>query len=195
MTGTNTYTLFNGESTDPDTMAYVATGSSFGLRPAGTVAESYSRHSHRLMPITLTTANAVYQVVPVVRGQVITYIDFWSDSTAAGTPTHQLAGLYDSNKARLVQSADLTTTAWAANTKQRFTLTAPYTVTADGYLYVALAVVATTPPTIVGASNNAVLSAVEPAVSFVDTSNTISTTLPTTATKSAGFSQLYVALS
>lgn len=195
MTSTATYTLFNGESIDPDTLQYIKTGTGFGLRPASTTGESFSRLGKALTALTVVTAQAVYVAVPVIRGQVITNLDFWSDSTAAGTPTHALAGVYTAALAQLATSVDGLTTAWAANTKRRFVMTVPYTVDDEDFVYAALAQVATTPATVVGLTQNAVLAAVDPAVSFTDTGHTISTALPATATKSAGFGAVYVAVS
>lgn len=94
-------------------------------------------------------------------GDVVTSLTFVSGTTAAGTPTNWWFALYSSaaTPALLGQTADQTTTAWAANTAKTVALTTPYTVTATGIYYAACMVKATTPPTLVGRTlHNAVES-------------------------------------
>lgn len=183
--------LLTGYSVDSTSLKDLTAGISFGLRRTGALGETMNR---RLAgsAITITTANAVYSAIYLTAGTVVTNITFVSGSTAAGTPTHQLFGLYDSGLNKLASTADATSAAWAANSEKTLALTSPYTVTADGIYYLACAVVATTPPTLCGQPQATVaLNALAPAVAVTDSSNTISTSLPATATASAGFPAVY----
>lgn len=109
------------------------------------------------MPIS-SVVNAVTSLVsgrltlvrcPVKKGQLITGISFFSVAAAA-TPTHQVFALYDQNRNLIGTTSDDTNTAWAANTRKRLVLSSPYTPTADGWLYVGIAVTAGTVPTLGG---------------------------------------------
>lgn len=86
-------------------------------------------------------------------GDVITNVSFRSGATAAGTPTAWWFALYSNaaTPALLSQSADQTSTAWAANTTKTLALAAAQTITVGGYYWVAINVTATTPPTLLGA--------------------------------------------
>lgn len=94
-------------------------------------------------------------------GDTITSLSFASGGTAAGTPTNWWFALYDTSAtpALLRQTADQTSTAWAANTPQTLALSTPYTVTASGIYYASVMVKATTPPTLLGAALNVNASA------------------------------------
>jgi hypothetical protein len=86
------------------------------------------------------------------KGDVVTNLTFLSGSTAAGTPTHWWFALYDTSTtpALIAQSADQTSTAWAADTVKTLALSAPHTVTSTGIYYAAVNVTATTPPSLSG---------------------------------------------
>lgn len=85
-------------------------------------------------------------------GDVITNISARSGATAANTPTNYWFALYSnaSTPALLSQSADQTSTAWAANTTKTLALAAPQTITAPGYYWVAIMVAGTGAPTLLG---------------------------------------------
>jgi hypothetical protein len=87
------------------------------------------------------------------RGDTVTNLTFVSATTAAGTPTNWWFALYDtaSTPALIAQTADQTSTAWAANTAKTLALSTPYKVTATGIYYAAVCVAATTVPTLAGA--------------------------------------------
>jgi hypothetical protein len=89
-------------------------------------------------------------------GDVVTSLTFCSATTAAGTPTNWWFALYSTaaTPALLGQTADQTSTAWAANTVKTVALATPYTVPTSGVYYAAVMVKATTPPTLLGASLN-----------------------------------------
>lgn len=103
------------------------------------------------------TAVALY----LEAGDVVTNLTFCSATTAAGTPTNWWFALYSTaaTPALLGQTADQTSTAWAANTAKTVALATPYTVTTTGVYYAAVMVKATTVPTLLGASLNATAAA------------------------------------
>ncbi|MCX5229675.1 hypothetical protein [Streptomyces sp. NBC_00233] len=85
-------------------------------------------------------------------GDLISNLTFISGATAAGTPTNQFAALYNTAGALMAQSADKTTEAWAADTAKSFALATPQRITKSGVYYAALAIAATTVPTLVGST-------------------------------------------
>lgn len=89
-------------------------------------------------------------------GDVVTNLTFCSATTAAGTPTNWWFALYSSDATPVLraQTADQTSTAWAADTAKTLALASPYTITTTGIHYAAVMVKAATPPTLLGASLN-----------------------------------------
>ncbi|WP_042170102.1 hypothetical protein [Streptomyces sp. NBRC 110035] len=83
-------------------------------------------------------------------GDTISNLTFISGATAGGTLTNQIAALYSGAGALLAQSADKTSEAWAADTAKVFALASPVRITKSGIYYAALAVAASTVPTLVG---------------------------------------------
>lgn len=107
----------------------------------------------------LTTQVMLSVALPLNAGDLVTSLTFVSATTAAGTPTNWWFALYSPAGALLSQSADQTSTAWAANTAKTLALTTPQLITTAGVYYAALMVKATTVPTLVGiALHNAVES-------------------------------------
>jgi hypothetical protein len=109
----------------------------------------------------LTTAVMLSVALPLEAGDVVTNLTFVSGDTAAGTPANWWFALYDTaaTPAKIAQTADQTSTAWAANTVKTVALSAPYTVLTAGVYYAAIMVKAATPPTLAGvAVQNAVLA-------------------------------------
>jgi len=100
-------------------------------------------------------ATGVMTSVPIFlqAGDVVTNLSFRSGATAAGTPTNYWFAIYSdaATPALLAQTADQTSTAWAANTTKTLALSAPYTVPKTGIYWAAIMVTATTPPTLLGA--------------------------------------------
>lgn len=94
------------------------------------------------------TSTAVY----LEAGDVVTNLTFLSGGTAAGTPTNWWFALYDDSAtpALLAQSADQTSTAWAANTAKTLALATAQVISRTGIYYAAINVTATTPPTLAG---------------------------------------------
>lgn len=99
-------------------------------------------------------ATGVMTSVPIflVAGDLITNLSFVSGATAAGTPTAWWFGLYDTQAtpALIAQTADQTTTAWAANTVKTVALATAYRVVKTGLHYAAINVTATTVPSLLG---------------------------------------------
>lgn len=85
-------------------------------------------------------------------GDVVTNLTFVSGTTAAGTPTNWWFALYSpaTTPALLAQTADQTTTAWAAYTAKTVALTAPVTIATTGWHWAAIGFKATTVPTLLG---------------------------------------------
>lgn len=101
---------------------------------------------------TLTTQVMTSVAVPIQPGELITSITFKSGATAAGTPTNYWFALYSAAGALLAQTADQTSTAWAANTVKTLDLATAQRVAAAGVCYAAIMVKATTAPTLLGHS-------------------------------------------
>lgn len=99
-------------------------------------------------------ATGVMTSVPIflVAGDLASNLTFVSGATAAGTPTNWWFALYsmDATPALIAQSADQTTTAWAANTAKTLALATAYRVVKTGLYYAAINVTATTPPSLMG---------------------------------------------
>jgi len=149
----------------------------------GCKAETFPRN---LVPevntALLSTGRLSLQALAIQAGELLTSISFWSATTAAGTPTNQLFGLYDSSLNLLRSSNNDTTTAWAANTRKTLNLTSTFTTTYSGLYYLGIMVTATTVPTLKGytARTGGQLNAAAP--SMGGTSNTgLTTALPNPA--------------
>ena len=102
--------------------------------------------------VALATGVMTAVRIKLYAGDIITNISARSGATAAGTPTNYWFALYSSaaTPALLAQTADQTSTAWAANTTKTLALSAPVTISQTGYYWVAIMVAATTPPTLLG---------------------------------------------
>lgn len=124
---------------------------SSGMGIAGTVAETINRMLVSEAVLNALTSGTLYLVAIYLRaGQVCSAISFFSANTAAGTPTNQIFALYDRDRNLLAQTANDTTTAWAANTIKTRSLTSTYTATYTGLYYVGIMVTATTVPSMKG---------------------------------------------
>jgi hypothetical protein len=130
----------------------------------------------------LSTGRLSLQAIYLPAGTVVSSISFWSATTAAGTPTNQLFGLFDSSRNLLRSSVNDTTTAWAANSLKTLALTSTFTTTYSGIHYLGLMVTATTVPTIKGntAKTNGALNAAAPSMGGTSTTG-LTTALPATA--------------
>lgn len=101
---------------------------------------------------TLTTEVMTSVAIKLAAGDVVTNISVRSGATAANTPTNYWVALYSSaaTPALLRQSADQTSTAWAANTTKTLALATAYTVPSSGIYWVGIMVKATATVTLLG---------------------------------------------
>lgn len=115
------------------------------LGPTGTLAETMPRETCPEVNTAAPTAsgtlflNAIY----LTAGQLVSNITISSATTAANTPTNYFFALYSAARALLAQSANQTTTAWAANTVKTLAMTTPYRVPTSGLYYIGIMMTAT----------------------------------------------------
>lgn len=149
----------------------------------GTIAETIPRE---LCPEVNTAAPAsgtlAMMAIKLRAGDLVSTIDLWSATTAAGTPTNYMVGLYDINRNLLAQSANKTTEAWAANSQKSFAMTTPYRVPVTGIYYIGYFMTATTVATLKGgtARTGGQLNAAAPIV-YGTSSTGLTTSLPNPA--------------
>ena len=150
---------------------------------SGALAETFDRNlCDEVNTSVLSSGRLSGQAIWLEAGMTISSISFCSATTAAGTPTNQLFGLFDSSRNLLMSSVNNTTTAWAANSIKTLALTSTFTTTYSGLHYLGIMVTATTVPTLKGntAKVGGQLQAAAP--SMGGTSNTgLTTALPATA--------------
>lgn len=154
----------------------------------GALYETFDRDlCDEVISVVLATGRLSLQAIYLPAGTTINSISIWSASTAAGTPTNQLFGLYDINLNRLATSNNDTTTAWAANSRKTLALTSAFTTTYSGLHYIAIMVTATTVPTLKGntTKSGGQLNAALPTMGGSSTSG-LTTALPATATAISG---------
>lgn len=150
--------------------------------PTGSVAQNLPRAvAGGANNATLTSQVPFLTAIFLASGVTVTSIAFTSGSTGAGTPAHQIFGLYDSSRALLRATADDTSTAWASNTTKTLNLTATYTTTAAGLYYVAILVDAATVPTLRGTAITSTNHNARAPVLNGNTSDTGLTALPNPA--------------
>src|SRR5882762_831729 len=155
---------------------------------------AYQAHNMRQIEAIANGAALTSGVVTAVgmqfsAGQQIHTVNFASATAAAGTPTHWQFGVYSpaATPARLGQSTDQTTTAWAANTLKGLSMgaTTPVVIPKAGWYWVAILVTATTVPTLLSATAipAGLLSAsgiIAPQAALAITSGSALTALPAT---------------
>lgn len=185
--------LFVGQNEDLSSYSALLTATHIGLRRPTALAETVARADCSLSAISLTSGQTNYTAINLAAGQVVSKATVFVVG-AAVTPTHGLCGLYDVNGNRLVQAADTASAAWAANAELQFTFTASYTAPADGVYYLGVSTSAGTPATLAGVSGQAALNLLSPSIAFLD-ATAVTTTLPTTFTKSSGASAIFGYLS
>jgi hypothetical protein len=120
--------------------------------PTGCLAETYPRNQVNEGNIAaLSSGRLSLQLIYLKAGMVITNIGFCSATTALGTGTNQLFGLFDVRSRRLLAvTSNGTNGAWGANSIKTMALTATYTVPFTGPYYLGIMVAATTVPTLKG---------------------------------------------
>ncbi len=102
------------------------------------------------VPLVSGTITAVR--IKLFAGDVITSISMRSGQTAAATPANYWVALYSNagTPALLAQSADQTSTAWAANATKTLALSAPQTISKTDFYWAAIMVNAGTVPSLLG---------------------------------------------
>lgn len=113
---------------------------------AGTIAETIPREFCTETNTVAPTASGTLflQAIKLRAGDLVSNITISSATTAAGTPTNYFFALYDANRGLKAQSANQTTTAWAANTVKTLAMTTPYRVPTTGLYYIGIMMTATT---------------------------------------------------
>lgn len=137
--------------------------------------------------VALTTQVMTSVPIYLTAGDVVTNISFRSGATAADTPTNWWFALYSNaaTPALLAQTADQTTTAWAANTTMTKALATPKTITESGIYYVGIMVKATAVPTLLGTIAAPAIATGERALSQSSGSSLTTTAPATIATPTA----------
>lgn len=150
---------------------------------SGALAETFDRNlCDEVNTAVLSSGRLSGQAIWLEAGMTISSISFCSATTAAGTPTNQLFGLFDSSRNLLMSSVNDTTTAWAANSLKTLALTSTFTTTYSGLYYLGIMVTATTVPTLKGNTARVGGQLQAQAPSMGGTSNTgLTTALPATA--------------
>lgn len=151
--------------------------------PTGTLSESIDRSICAEINSVIPTASGTLfmQAIYLAAGTLVSNILWHSATTAAGTPTHWMLGLYDASRNLLATSTDRLTEAWAAQTLKTIAMTTPYLVPTSGIYYIGMFMAATT---IITSKGNAVtqgsLSAQPPILHGTSTTG-LTTTLPNPA--------------
>jgi hypothetical protein len=122
--------------------------------PAGMFRDNMPRRSISGNLSALTTQVMLSTALYLEAGDVVTNLTFVSGGTAANTPTNWWFALYSSaaTPALLAQTADQTSTAWAANTAKTVALATAQRISTTGIYYAAVMVKATAVPTLAGAA-------------------------------------------
>lgn len=150
---------------------------------SGALAETFDRNlCDEVNTSVLSSGRLSGAAIWLEAGMTISSISFHSATTAAGTPTNQLFGLFDSSRNLLQSSVNDTTTAWAANSLKTLALTSTFTTTYSGLYYLGIMVTAATVPTLKGNTAKVGGQLQAQAPSMGGTSNTgLTTALPATA--------------
>lgn len=176
----------------------VAAGANLG--PNNTIAETIPREVCPEVNTTVAASGTLnMQAIYLTAGQLVSNITIYSATTAAGTPTNYFFALYSSaaSPALLAQSANQTTSAWAANTGKTLAMTTPYRVPTSGVYYIGYFMTATTVPTLKGgtARTGGQLGAAAPVI-YGTSSTGLTTSLPNPAAAiTSGTASIYAAVS
>jgi len=151
---------------------------------ANSIAETMDRNiCTETNTALLSTGRLSLQAIWLTADMRINSISFFSQTTAAGTPTNQIFGIYAITRQLLAQSVNDTTTAWGVNSIKTLALPSTLRIEYTGLHYVGIMVVATTVPSLKGntATTGGQLHGQQPILN--GTSNTgLTTSLPNPAT-------------
>ncbi len=169
------------------------------LGQTNVIAETIPRELCLEVNSTVPTATGILwlQAIWLPAGVTISNIILWSATTAAGTPTHSMAGLYDNARNLLATSADQTTTAWAANSQATYAMTTPYKTKYAGLYYIGFFMTATTIITMKGTTARTAnqLAGAAPILAGASTTG-LTTALPNpAASPTASNASMYAAVS
>jgi hypothetical protein len=166
-----------GSNTDEE---WLRQGSPSGYRNQSMLTLAVDADLTALATGVMTTVGVPCQV-----GDLVTNITFKSGATAADTPLNWWFALYDTAGALLAQTADQTTTAWAANTVKTLALATAQRIGSTGFYYAGIMVKATACPTLIG-HNCALAGAAASILSSKVLAQTSGSTLTTTAPATIG---------
>jgi hypothetical protein len=132
---------------------------------------------HVALADAVMTSVAIY----LHAGDVVTNLSFRSGATAVGTPANWWFALYSNaaTPALLAQTADQTSTAWAANTTKTLALATAQTISVSGIYWAAVMVNSTTVCTLLGALGFPAVVSGEANLS-VSSGSSLTTTAPAT---------------
>jgi hypothetical protein len=153
-------------------------------KPSGALRETFNRAGSACANLGALASGTVFMsAVELHEGDTVTSITFMSATTAGSNMTHQWFGLYDTALNRLAQSADDTSTAWAANSPKTLNMGTPYPVTASGMYYIAILVTQSggAVPSVAGLNAGVANFTWGLAPILTGTSSTAQTTLPNPA--------------
>jgi|GEM_PF-2735311 len=169
------------------------------LGMSGVLAETMPRETCPEVNTVAPTASGTLfmQAIYLKAGTLVSNIILSSATTAAGTPTAGRACLYDANRNLKAQSADQTTTAWAANTVKTLAMTTPYRVPTSGLYYIGFWMTATTIITMKGgtAKTGGQLAASTPILHGTSTIGLTTTAPDPAAAITGGLVSIYAAVS
>lgn len=127
------------------------------LMPTNTLAES-AWHTQSVSDNNPLASGTLF-LVPIwlQQGTVIGHLNFWTGSVAATAPTHQWAGLFDSARVLLAETADQGAAAIGATAKLSLAIAqiasgaaSSFTTTYTGLHYIGILITATTVPRMYG---------------------------------------------
>jgi hypothetical protein len=152
--------------------------------PAGAISENVPRVALPTGNNSVLTSGTLHLCAMYLpKDATITSISWVSGVTALSAGTNQWFALYDSAYALLRQTADDTSTAWAANSAKTLNLTSTYTTTSAGMFYVGIMVAAATAPTLRGPLGAAAgVQGIAPIIWGNTTNTGLTTTAPNPAT-------------
>mgnify|MGYP000334863750 CR=1 FL=1 len=156
---------------------------------AGSKAETIPRQLVSESSASVANGTLLLVGIRLEAGMLVSSISFFSSSTAAGTPTNQIFCLYNKQGQLLAQSANDTTTAWAANSIKKLNLTSPFLIPTGDMYYIGLVVTATTMPNMksgVGGLTSGIST--RPFLTKVSSTTGLTTTLPDPALTASGLS-------
>lgn len=151
------------------------------IAPTGAVAETFSRMGATTASVSpLTSGTLLLTAIYLRAGATITSASYHSATQAAVTPTNWWFALYDGALARLGQTADQTTTAWAANTLKTVAFASTITVPTTSLHYLGIMVAAGTVPSLMGVAQSGFVPLIVPKTNGTSTA-ALTTTAPATA--------------